>query len=45
MKKGEEDHLPAELGVRSVIEEPMRFTHWSVLVGTTSRGGRKGKRR
>jgi hypothetical protein len=43
MKKGEEDRLPAELGIRSVVEEPMRFTHWSVPVGTTGREGRRGK--
>jgi hypothetical protein len=42
-KKGEEDHLPDELGICSVIEEPMRFTHWSVPVGTTDREGQKGK--
>jgi hypothetical protein len=42
-KKGKEDRLPTDLGVRSVIEEPMRFTHWSVPVGTTGRGGRRGK--
>ena len=26
-KKGEEDRLPAEIGIRLVIEEPTRFTH------------------
>jgi hypothetical protein len=42
-KKGEEDRLSAELGVRSVVEELMRFTHWSVPVGTTNSKGRRGK--
>jgi hypothetical protein len=40
---GEEDHLLDEIGIRSVVEEPMRFTHWSVPVGTTDREGRRGK--
>jgi hypothetical protein len=44
MKKGEEDHLPTDLGIRSVTEEPMRFTYWLVPVGTIDREGGRGKR-
>jgi len=37
-KKGEEDHLLAELSVLPVVEESVRFTHWSEPIGTTDKG-------
>jgi hypothetical protein len=44
-EKMEEDHFLAKPSVCLSIEGPTMLTNWSELVGTTSRGGGRRKRR